>query len=462
MVYIGSFRSHWGHFLVDLVPRLWYVLEHKNDNIDAYVISGEFHGSEEIQITNIKEFLECFGILDMIMTINIPTKFKSVIIPERAYCFGKAISDSCEKHIFSYKYLDVFNYITNRVLENYGKQNKERVIPQKIFMTRNTNFDCGIELLNNFFENNGYMVVDPAEISLIDLIVFLNGCETVAYISGTLQHNMLFAPNGMHTVAIESRTYISPIQIDIDMIKDIHATYIDANYGIVKDFWAHSRLYGYTDCFKRYSKDMKKVEPDAFYQGCEFLWGNIRKYLRSYQLPNVLRFEYLKSDYSGYENTVYQESIAEISCKLDIDIDIKYSTDYNRESVSIETSELLETLRVPYSKWNENTYGDIYQTFRNLIRFALQQREIKRIMIYPYGKNGLVCKLILKELYEIEPIIFDNEVCQYNTSVFSLRNAEQVEEKEGVFILTSATEECVKEVKKYSDMKMIFGPYTVY
>ncbi len=298
IVYIGSYRLHWGHFLIDLVSRLWYIFECDKDKIDAYIISGEFYGNSEVQIANVREFLELLGILDKTRMITVPTIFNSVIIPERAYISGKALNDSCEKHVFSDRYLSIFNYITNKVIKSY-KKNREKVFPKKIFMTRRSNLDYGIEMLNSFFENNGYFIFDPAEITLAELIVLLNQSEEIAYISGTLQHNMLFAPNGKHVLAIESRTYISPIQIDIDIMKDINVTYIDANYSIIKDFRNHSRLYGYTSYFKQYVVDKKKKKPNILFLIPEYLRKNIKKHLHSYYLPDISRLKYIESEYSG-------------------------------------------------------------------------------------------------------------------------------------------------------------------
>lgn len=462
VLYIGSFRSHWGHFLIDLVPRLWYVLENEKDKIDAYVISGEFNGEEEIQLANIKEFLELLGILDKTTVVNVPTMYKSVVVPEKAYYYGKAINDSREKHKFSSRYLNIFNYIVDKVLKKYEKENRKKAIPKKIFMTRRSNLECGIELIDSFFENNGYMIFDPAEATLTELIILLNKCERIAYVSGTLQHNMLFAPNGIKTVAIESRTYVSPVQIDIDMMKDINVTYIDANYSIVKDFWHYYRLYGYTRHFKQYVKDKKKLKPDVSFLKREYLQENIRKYLCSYRLPNRLTFKHFESDYSGYEITVYQESVLEINNELNINIEIKSNGNYDRESIIAETSIILKELKVPYWKWKENTYSNKYQTFCGLIKLALDQRDVKKFMIYPYGENGMLCKLILKEVFGIEPIIFDNKVCQYNTLVYPVKDIEQMQNNTNILILTSSKEECIKEIENYYDFKTVFGPYTVY
>lgn len=462
VIYIGSFRSHWGHFLIDLVPRLWYVLECEEEKIDAYVISGEFYGSDEIEIENVNEFLELLGILHKIKIINVPTTFKTVIIPERSYLFGKAIKDSFENHMFSHKYLKVFDYVTNKALEKHKEKNIENTLPTKIFMTRRSELDFGIELVDSFFKNNGYMIFDPAKVSLSELIVMLNNCKEVAYISGTLQHNMLFAPDGITAIAIESRAYVSPIQIDIDMMKNIHITYIDANYSIIKDFRNHSRLYSYTSYFEKYIDDKKKLKMDILFQSHNYLLGNIKKHLGAYNLSDISRFKDMESDYSGYEIIVCQESIWEIGHKLNMNIKINYNSKFDRESIIAETSILLKTIKVPYRKWQEDTYGNIYQTFCELIKYVIHQRNPKKFMIYPYGRNGLLCKLLLKEVFAIDPIAFDNQICRYNPSVFPLKDMEQMKENESVMILTSSKEECVEEIERYCDSEIIFGPYTVY
>ena len=72
-----------------------------------------------------------------------------------------------------------------------------------------------MDIVNSFFANNGYSIVFPERISLYELVNLLHNCDSIAYVSGTLQHNMLFAPNCINTIAVERRIMLSLNQTDI-------------------------------------------------------------------------------------------------------------------------------------------------------------------------------------------------------------------------------------------------------
>ena len=63
----------------------------------------------------------------------------------------------------------------------------------------------------------------------------------------------------------------------------------------------------------------------------------------------------------------------------------------------------------------------------------------KEIALFPFGEIGLQAKLIMKEIYGIEPAyIFDNHVCQYNKNVLPLSEADNLDLDNVVFIFTIA------------------------
>ena len=83
VVYCGYLVNHWGHFLVEAVTRLWYVLE--NDaTIDKYVFFLKENEQRELK-GNYREFLRLLGILDKIEIIDQPTTYREVIVPEIAF-----------------------------------------------------------------------------------------------------------------------------------------------------------------------------------------------------------------------------------------------------------------------------------------------------------------------------------------------------------------------------------------
>ena len=59
VIYMNYFHKHWGHFLIDVVPRMWYLIENNNFPI-VFTVNIN---SEKNNITgNYLEFLKLFGI----------------------------------------------------------------------------------------------------------------------------------------------------------------------------------------------------------------------------------------------------------------------------------------------------------------------------------------------------------------------------------------------------------------
>lgn len=61
----------------------------------------------------------------------------------------------------------------------------------------------------------------------------------------------------------------------------------------------------------------------------------------------------------------------------------------------------------------------------------------KKIAIYPLGMVGMQTKLIMKELYDIEPVyLFDNNLCNYNKQVLPITALEKIDYRDIMLIFT--------------------------
>ena len=64
VIYGNFFYKHWGHFIIDIVSRLWYLLEDNSGN-KAKIVFTTMINDENTKIDgNYKEFLNLFGISD--------------------------------------------------------------------------------------------------------------------------------------------------------------------------------------------------------------------------------------------------------------------------------------------------------------------------------------------------------------------------------------------------------------
>lgn len=272
VVYCGFLINHWGHFLLEGISRLWYYFE--NDlTIDKYVFFLD--ENEEREITgNYKELLQLLNIWDKLEIINCPTTFCHVIVPEPAYRCGR---------YYSVQFLNIFREAAKNVVPD-----PNWIKPDKIFLSRSKfqkgkSYEFGLEVLDNFYEKNGYTVVFPEKISLSQLIYYIRNTSVVASTSGTLPHHILFAEEGHKLVILERCVVNNDFQVDVNKMMNLDVTYIDAHVPIYSVQVGGPFIMGYTELLESYAKQNNMIPPDSKYCTKHYWKRCFVKYMRSYK-----------------------------------------------------------------------------------------------------------------------------------------------------------------------------------
>ena len=219
VVYANAFYEHWGHFLIDIVSRLWYVI--KNPNEYKIVFAVEMLSNTKIN-GNYLEFLELLGIdKDRIIIINEPTMFKSVIVPDVSIYPG---------NYYTKQYKNIFDYI-------FTKINYDSSAPKKIYLSR-TKFkkarskEKGEKSIEKLFNKNGYKVIYPETMTLKEQIFYYKNCEQMVCINGTLSHNILFSKDGINIIIINKTYKMNKIQGLVNQVKKASYIYIDCHISL--------------------------------------------------------------------------------------------------------------------------------------------------------------------------------------------------------------------------------------
>lgn len=302
VVYCGYLVNQWGHFLIEGAARLWYYLEHDNESIDKYVFFTDY--GKEIRLTgNYKEFLVLLGVYDKIEIINKPTTYKEVIVPELAYNWRRYYSNS---------YKAVFDTIAKN-----AKTESDWIPYDKIYFTRSalenvSRKEYGLDMLDNYYEKNGYLVVSPEKLSLSHLIFLLRNAQTCASLSGTLPHNLLFAEDGKELVVIERNILNNEIQVDINRMKKLSVIYIDANIGVYPINLGYGPfIMTYHGRLEQFSKDYGYIPPDDKYLTKKYLDSCFKRYMKEYQ--RSYGYQWFMADWAisatGYMKEAYDESL---------------------------------------------------------------------------------------------------------------------------------------------------------
>lgn len=306
VVYCGALINQWGHFLVESVSRLWYFLR-DDQTIDKYVfISNESHFADKNQIKgNYRSFFELLGIWDCIEIITNPIKYKEVLVPELGYS---------RKHYYSSSYKAIFQ----RVAENALLKCRDESVIKRVFLSRSqfskaSENEFGLEMLDDYFNKNGFMILYPESLPLEKMIWFLWHAETCAAESGTVPHNFLFCQDGKDCIIVERQATINEIQANIDIIKKQDITYIDGFYMLYPTSAGYGPyILAYNDLFASFSESRGFISPDRQYMSERYLKKCLQLYFRAYKKAYGYQWGFEKWQLM-YANIYYEAY--EDSCK---------------------------------------------------------------------------------------------------------------------------------------------------
>ena len=254
VVYCGYLVNHWGHFLIEGVTRLWYFLE--NDRrVDKYVFFLDEHEEREIK-GNYREFLELLKIWDRLEIINRPTTYREVIVPELGIHMRAA---------YTPKLVKVFDAAADSVIPDPSWETPEKIYFSRSQFQKGLPFESGYDTLDNFFAKNGYTILYPEKVPLSRMIHYIRNAKVVASLSGSLPHNMLFANQGQRVEIVERLVISDDNQTDVNRMRQLQVTYIDASIPIYPVDFVGPLIMGYTDCLKRFAEDKGYAPPDGQY-----------------------------------------------------------------------------------------------------------------------------------------------------------------------------------------------------
>jgi len=244
VVYCGFFNKAWGHFLTEVVSRLWYSL--RNDkSVDAYVFFDVLDGN--IQFSgNYFEFLKLLGISDKVKIINKPTRYKKVIIPEE----GLVYNDH-----YTQEFINLYQFINKRGLELYSGKKYEKVFFSKRRCTISVESNLNEQFIDKYFEKNGYHIFYPEKLSLIDTIGIMQNARFFCGLSSSLAHNQLFGHANQTMISIEKQAFYNPYQVFVANITGCECVFIDACRSVFTVCSAGPFIFDYTRFLDQYAKD---------------------------------------------------------------------------------------------------------------------------------------------------------------------------------------------------------------
>lgn len=308
VVYCGYMVKHWGHFLVEAVTRLWYFLESDN-TIDKYVFFIDENQAREIK-GNYREFFELLGIWNKLDFINVPTKYREVIVPESSFFFHK---------FYSEQFLNIYNTVIRNVPADLQYERPTKIYFSRSQLHKALGMEFGMEMLDDFFRKNGFTILYPEKVPLRQMIHYLQNCDVVATLSGSLPHNMLFGKMGQQLIVIERCILNNDFQTNINYMKQLRATHIDANIGLYTVDMCGPFIMYCNDLLKQFAADHQMVLPDNHFQTKKHLDKCFKQYMHAYQ--DQYRYRWFMDDWysdcASYLVEAYQDGYTYFKDYLD-------------------------------------------------------------------------------------------------------------------------------------------------
>lgn len=225
VVYFGMYFNHWGHFLIDLMGRLWYFVKHKGGKL-AYLGEEEPRGN----------FLEIFSLLGIeqedLIHVTKPTRFRNVIVPQFS-------CKSCEW--YSDEYCSIFDAMISRVEQDgYVPENLKDV--KKVYFARTAfgkakTTEFGEENIVKWMESNGFTIVAPEKLSVRDQIYIWNHAEEIGCLDGSIPMSVAFSNNPNLKLTVLHKTSLEHLNLELYLLmRPCDVTLLDAWYEPYKKY----------------------------------------------------------------------------------------------------------------------------------------------------------------------------------------------------------------------------------
>lgn len=216
VLFCGIMPLHWGHFIIDYLSRLW-VIPTVNDNIRIAYFNRYFDGNLG---GNYEKCLKLLGIKpDRLLKIDRPTQFCKVLVPEAAMAYAYSFD--------SLKYKSVINLIKKNALsEAHQSELKGK---KKIYFSRThfSNRDVGEWEIEKGFKENGFEILYPEQLSLVEQIFYICNAEILVSLSGTIPHNFVFANKNAKIIILNRFPITHYPQHQINYVFNLDVEWID-------------------------------------------------------------------------------------------------------------------------------------------------------------------------------------------------------------------------------------------
>lgn len=152
---------------------------------------------------------------------------------------------------------------------------------EKIYFTRTRfgKWDIGEWEIEKAFLNNGYTILSPESLGLVEQVYYIYHAKEIVSLSGTIPHNYIFAQSSSKILILNRHSQPHWPQYRINYIFDLDVAWIDVYH---KWHYFHKIDYGspkiwveFSNCLVDYFKD-NNIKLPPFYR---LFWSKVRNYI---------------------------------------------------------------------------------------------------------------------------------------------------------------------------------------
>ena len=228
-IYLGLFHPKWGHCLTDNLKKIWFLFSSEYEKIKHNDIKFIYTAFDGFQLNgNFLELLSLLGVeVEKLILVEKVSRYKKIYIPDDCFIFDNY------KRFYTNEYCDLLNRIP------VYQSNK---IFTKIYFSRKSfdTVDFGEEDIEGFFSKNGFKVIYPEKLSLVEQLKLLQHCETFAATEGSISHNAIFCRENTNLVVIRKTDCVNEYQMCVNSLRNLNVTYIDAHLSVFNHMEVYS------------------------------------------------------------------------------------------------------------------------------------------------------------------------------------------------------------------------------
>ena len=229
VIYLGSLTSIYGHTFTDDISKVWYILLHK-EKLNKIRVVYSAYWNDNVIPNHLLAFFDLLG-FDFREFENVKqiTRFKSVVIPEKAFIRQRDNYGCCKIHT-------VMNDVYDLIINNSVNRNQlDMVFPRKIYLTRtklnaNGRRDFGEERLEQVFMEEGFSIVSPENYSIDEQISLMQHCEVLASTEGSISHNSIFLNKSARQIVLKKGDWLNRYQVGLSLLRGNKTVFVTAHH----------------------------------------------------------------------------------------------------------------------------------------------------------------------------------------------------------------------------------------